>query len=69
MYENKRPSRQHIESIITWLEANGIHLYSQCCNIDTGQQYGAQMDVKSTKEIIGIYNHNRKGTWWRDDEY
>ncbi len=59
----KRPTKKMIRRIVDWLEEQGISLYAQNCDVETGIKYLSQMDVKSVEQIIGIYEHNKNDTW------
>jgi hypothetical protein len=63
MYEKKRPNKKHLRDIIGWLQGNGIHLYTACADLETGEQFGGMMDVETVEEIVTIYEHYKNKTW------
>jgi len=60
---NRRPNTKTIEKMITWLNEQGIHLYTDNADFETGQRSFGCRDVTEVNEVLNIYKHNKNNTW------
>ena len=62
----RRPSTKTLKSIFEWLEEQGLSVYGQHMDVDSGEEMPGCRDY-DVSDVIKRYNHIKNGTLWRDE--
>lgn len=64
----RRPSKKVLEKVISFLQDNGVHLYTGAADLTTGQRDFGCMDIGNADQVIAIYERNKTDDW-KEPEY